>query len=107
MIVIEPKEWKQRSLSGVPLSDMPLRTIKVLIQHIYGQSAGVLDDAFQLKGVLLTGVLGERGTILALRQEFGENFLKIKVNKPYLPGPHLAKFLPAAASAVHLRIPLM
>lgn len=36
--VIDPKDWKERSLDGVPLGDMPLRTIKVLIQHIFGQS---------------------------------------------------------------------
>jgi hypothetical protein len=36
--VINPQEWKQRSLNHVPLGDMPLRTIKVLIQHIHGQS---------------------------------------------------------------------
>jgi cytoskeleton-associated protein 5 len=36
--VIDPKEWKERSVAGVPLGDMPLRTIKVLIQHIFGQS---------------------------------------------------------------------
>lgn len=35
--VIDPTEWKERSLNGVPLGDMPLRTIKVLIQHIFGQ----------------------------------------------------------------------
>lgn len=49
LIVIDPKEWKQRSLNNVPLGDMPLRTIKVLIQHIYGQLQAVTGHTFQLK----------------------------------------------------------
>jgi cytoskeleton-associated protein 5 len=31
--VISPKEWRIRAAKRVPLGDMPLRTVKVLIQH--------------------------------------------------------------------------
>ncbi|KAI5453121.1 hypothetical protein NCC49_006149 [Naganishia albida] len=58
--VIDPKNWKERSLAGVPLGDMPLRTIKVLIQHIFG-------------------VLGQRGCTEALSQEFGQGYTNIKL----------------------------
>ncbi len=34
MVDIPPQDWRQRAADQVPLGDMPLRTIKVLIQHI-------------------------------------------------------------------------
>ncbi|UZJ52839.1 hypothetical protein CBS101457_002159 [Exobasidium rhododendri] len=40
--VIPPNEWKRRSSAGLPLGEMPLRTIKVIITHIgscYGEEA--------------------------------------------------------------------
>ena len=33
---IPPNEWRARAASKVPVGDMPLRTIKVVIQHIVG-----------------------------------------------------------------------
>ncbi|KAG9113372.1 Microtubule-associated protein, microtubule dynamics during spindle orientation, partial [Ceratobasidium sp. 392] len=33
---IPPQDWHQRSVNKVPCGDMPLRTIKVIIQHIVG-----------------------------------------------------------------------
>jgi len=35
--VISPKEWRLRAARKVPLGDMPLRTVKVLIQHAVGK----------------------------------------------------------------------
>ncbi|KAJ9096595.1 hypothetical protein QFC19_007128 [Naganishia cerealis] len=52
---LKPKEWKERSINEVPLGDMPLRTIKVLIQHIFD-------------------VLGERGSLEALQLQFGDRY---------------------------------
>lgn len=37
MRAIPPKEWRLRATQKVPLGDMPLRTIKVLIQHIISE----------------------------------------------------------------------
>jgi cytoskeleton-associated protein 5 len=34
LVEIPPKDWRQRAVDQVPIGDMPLRTIKVLIQHI-------------------------------------------------------------------------
>lgn len=34
LVDITPKEWRERASTRVPLGDMPLRTVKVLIQHI-------------------------------------------------------------------------
>ncbi|KAG8908511.1 Microtubule-associated protein, microtubule dynamics during spindle orientation [Tulasnella sp. 403] len=34
---VPPNEWRQRAQSSVPVGDMPLRTIKVIIQHIVAQ----------------------------------------------------------------------
>ncbi|KAG9119412.1 Microtubule-associated protein, microtubule dynamics during spindle orientation, partial [Ceratobasidium sp. 392] len=36
---IPPQDWRQRSVNKVPCGDMPLRTIKVIIQHIVGHYA--------------------------------------------------------------------
>lgn len=36
--VISPKEWRIRAARKVPLGDMPLRTVKVLIQHAVCES---------------------------------------------------------------------
>lgn len=33
---IPPNEWRQRAQNRVPVGDMPLRTTKVIIQHIVG-----------------------------------------------------------------------
>jgi cytoskeleton-associated protein 5 len=33
---IPPNDWRQRAANKVPCGDMPLRTIKVIIQHIVG-----------------------------------------------------------------------
>jgi cytoskeleton-associated protein 5 len=33
---IPPNEWRARAQAKVPCGDMPLRTIKVIIQHIVG-----------------------------------------------------------------------
>jgi hypothetical protein len=38
--VISPKEWRLRAARKVPLGDMPLRTVKVLIQHAVGKESG-------------------------------------------------------------------
>ena len=35
---IPPNEWRARAASKVPCGDMPLRTIKVVIQHVVGKS---------------------------------------------------------------------
>ena len=34
---IPPNEWRQRAQNKIPVGDMPLRTIKVIIQHIVGE----------------------------------------------------------------------
>ena len=33
---IPPNDWRARSTNKIPCGDMPLRTIKVIIQHIVG-----------------------------------------------------------------------
>lgn len=35
--VIDAKEWKLRAQKKIPLGDMPLRTVKVLIQNIFSK----------------------------------------------------------------------
>ena len=32
--VLPPTEWRRRAQRGVPMGDMPLRTVKVILQHI-------------------------------------------------------------------------
>lgn len=34
---IPPNEWRARATNKVPSGDMPLRTIKVIIQHVVGE----------------------------------------------------------------------
>lgn len=34
---IPPNEWRARATNKVPSGDMPLRTIKVVIQHVVGK----------------------------------------------------------------------
>ena len=34
---IPPNEWRARATNKIPCGDMPLRTIKVIIQHVVGQ----------------------------------------------------------------------
>ena len=34
---IPPNEWRARATNKVPSGDMPLRTIKVVIQHVVGE----------------------------------------------------------------------
>jgi hypothetical protein len=33
-----PLEWRSRLMTNVPMGDMPFRTVKVLLQHIVGES---------------------------------------------------------------------
>ncbi len=33
---VPPNEWRARAACKIPVGDMPLRTIKVVIQHIVG-----------------------------------------------------------------------
>ena len=37
---VPPNEWRARATNKVPCGDMPLRTIKVIIQHVVGKSYG-------------------------------------------------------------------
>ena len=37
---VPPNEWRARATNKVPCGDMPLRTIKVIIQHIVGELSG-------------------------------------------------------------------
>jgi cytoskeleton-associated protein 5 len=39
---VPPNEWRARATNKVPCGDMPLRTIKVIIQHVVGKVAGLL-----------------------------------------------------------------
>lgn len=34
---VPPNEWRARATNKVPCGDMPLRTIKVIIQHVVGE----------------------------------------------------------------------
>jgi cytoskeleton-associated protein 5 len=38
---VPPNEWRARATNKVPCGDMPLRTIKVIIQHIVGKFSGI------------------------------------------------------------------
>ncbi|QRV72838.1 CLASP amino-terminal protein [Ceratobasidium sp. AG-Ba] len=42
---IPPNDWRQRSTNKVPCGDMPLRTIKVIIQHVVAHYA---DEVYEL-----------------------------------------------------------
>ena len=35
---VPPNEWRARATNKVPCGDMPLRTIKVIIQHVVGKA---------------------------------------------------------------------
>ncbi len=35
---VPPNEWRARATNRIPCGDMPLRTVKVIIQHIVGGS---------------------------------------------------------------------
>jgi len=34
---VPPNEWRARATNKIPAGDMPLRTIKVIIQHVVGE----------------------------------------------------------------------
>jgi cytoskeleton-associated protein 5 len=34
---VPPNEWRARATNKVPCGDMPLRTVKVIIQHVVGE----------------------------------------------------------------------
>jgi len=34
---VPPNEWRARAQNRIPAGDMPLRTVKVIIQHIVGE----------------------------------------------------------------------
>jgi cytoskeleton-associated protein 5 len=36
---VPPNEWRARATNRIPCGDMPLRTVKVIVQHIVGESA--------------------------------------------------------------------
>lgn len=41
MIATPPAEWRRRSTDGIPLADMPLRTVKTILQQVvavYGEA---------------------------------------------------------------------
>ncbi|EFI28381.1 microtubule associated protein [Coprinopsis cinerea okayama7 len=42
---VPPNEWRARATNKVPCGDMPLRTIKVIIQHVVGHYG---DDVYEL-----------------------------------------------------------
>lgn len=40
LVAIAPAEWRRRSVDGIPLADMPLRTVKTILQQVvsvYGE----------------------------------------------------------------------
>jgi len=37
---LPPTEWRRRAQTSVPLGDMPLRTVKVIIQHVVSKYGG-------------------------------------------------------------------
>lgn len=39
---VPPNEWRARATNKVPCGDMPLRTIKVIIQHVVGKFHAVI-----------------------------------------------------------------
>jgi cytoskeleton-associated protein 5 len=43
---IPPNEWRARATNKVPCGDMPLRTIKVIIQHVVGMSYSLMRLTF-------------------------------------------------------------
>lgn len=45
---IPPNEWRARATNKVPCGDMPLRTIKVIIQHVVGESILVKFTTFHI-----------------------------------------------------------
>ena len=38
---LPPTEWRRRAQKGVPMGDMPLRTVKVILQHIASESSPI------------------------------------------------------------------
>ncbi|KAL0571687.1 hypothetical protein V5O48_010274 [Marasmius crinis-equi] len=49
---VPPNDWRARATNKVPCGDMPLRTIKVIIQHVVGKTSSILahygDDVYDL-----------------------------------------------------------
>ena len=43
---VPPNEWRARATNKVPCGDMPLRTIKVIIQHVVGKYLGNTSSSF-------------------------------------------------------------
>lgn len=41
---VPPNEWRARATNKVPCGDMPLRTIKVIIQHVVGEYPGFRNE---------------------------------------------------------------
>lgn len=46
---VPPNEWRARATNRIPCGDMPLRTVKVIIQHVVGES----DLDIQVRGSFL------------------------------------------------------
>lgn len=42
---VPPNEWRARATNKVPCGDMPLRTVKVIIQHVVGRCMHLTIDA--------------------------------------------------------------
>jgi cytoskeleton-associated protein 5 len=50
---VPPNEWRARATNKVPCGDMPLRTIKVIIQHVVGKRLLVRLPGFLIHRCLL------------------------------------------------------
>ncbi|GAA5944540.1 Stu2p [Sporobolomyces koalae] len=50
LVTIPPAEWRRRSSDGVPLADMPLRTVKTILQQVVSVlKGGVFDELDEIE----------------------------------------------------------
>ena len=73
--VISPKEWRIRAAKKVPLGDMPLRTVKVLIQHIISEAISSVPgivDSVPISAILRPDAFGKEGVMDCLRGIYGD-----------------------------------
>ncbi|BGP14170.1 hypothetical protein JCM10213_002469 [Rhodosporidiobolus nylandii] len=68
LVTIPPAEWRRRSTDSIPLADMPLRTVKTILQ--------------QVVSILKTGVFDELGEIDQPENSFVYQYLYRLVHQP-------------------------
>ncbi|GAA6054178.1 hypothetical protein JCM3770_002818 [Rhodotorula araucariae] len=84
LVTIPPAEWRRRSTDGIPLADMPLRTVKTILQ--------------QVVSVLKSQVFDELDEIDHAENSFVYQYLYRLVNQPGGGAPEASGLRPSSSA---------